>query len=77
MASQGAQDRSPCPQEFGTFIGAEMPWEEAQGCAWVASTPQSRSFLQLNALLESREAGTQRGGGMFYMGFGVKPRFIF
>lgn len=32
IASQGAQDCSPCLQEFGTFIGAGMPWEEAPGC---------------------------------------------
>jgi len=73
VVSQGAQDCSPSLHEFGTFIGAEVPWEEAQGCAWAVSTPQSRSFLQLNALPESREAGTQQGGSMFYMGFGVKP----
>lgn len=73
IASQGAQDHSPCFREFGTFVGAEMPLEGSTPM----STPQSRSFLQLNALPESREAGTQRGGNMFYLGFGVKLRFIF
>lgn len=76
IARQGARDRGPCLRGFGTFTGAETPWEEGRGWAWAVPTPRPISFLQRNALPQSGEAGTPRGGSMFYRGFGVKPRFI-
>lgn len=70
IVSQGIQDCSPCPQEFGTFMGAEMPWGEEQGWegTWAVPTPQT------NTQPESRSWDK---AGMFYVGFPVTAGFTF
>lgn len=63
MVSQGIQDCNHCPQEFGTIMGAEMPWGWEETWAVPKTQTESRSW--------------DTAGGMFSLGFSVTAGFTF